>query len=182
MKRYQKILFPLIVAAQIAVLGIMIARQEMLLANGTKIVLKCRPIDPRSMFSGDYVILNYEISQIDQNILKKSGITDIGHLEKKEIFVALKKSPDGRYYGAEAVSENINSLRKLYPVIIKGRVESADSALHIRYGVESYFVPQNEGKIIESSLNDVTVEVSISQYGESAISRLFLSGKEVKFY
>lgn len=182
MKRYQKILFPVIIAAQIAVLGIMIARQEMLLAHGAKIILKCRPIDPRSMFSGDYVNLNYEISVINEDILKRSGINDIGRFEKKEIFVALKKSPEERYYSAAAVSHNINDLKKLYPVIIKGRVEFTDSALHIRYGVESYFVPQNEGKIIESSLNDVTVEVSVSQDGNSAISRLFLSGKEVRFY
>jgi uncharacterized membrane-anchored protein len=182
MKPYQKILFPVIVAAQIAVLGFMIANQELLLARGTRVLLKCQPIDPRSLFSGDYVILNYEISVIGEDIISKSGIKDKDKLEKKEIFVALKSKPDGKYYGAAEISESIDELKKRYPIIIRGRVEYASNTLQVKYGVESYFVPQKEGKIIEESLKDVSVEVSVSKSGESAISKLFIAGKEVKFY
>ncbi|PKL19036.1 MAG: hypothetical protein CVV49_02830 [Spirochaetae bacterium HGW-Spirochaetae-5] len=182
MKPYQKILFPVIVALQIAVLGFMITKQEMLLARGTKVLLKCQPIDPRSLFSGDYVILNYEISIISEEIISKSGIDDTYKLEKKDIYVALKPKPDGKYYTAAAISQRPDELKKLYPIIIKGRVEYASNTLQIRYGVESYFVPQREGKIIEESLKNVSVEVSVSESGESAISKLFIDGKEVKFY
>lgn len=182
MKTYQKILFPVLVAAQIAVLGFMITKQELLLARGTKVLLKCQPIDPRSLFSGDYVILNYEISVIGEDIIAKSGIKDTDRLERKDIYVALKPKPDGKYYTAAAVSENSVELKKTYPLFIKGRVEYASNTLQIKYGVESYFVPQKEGKIIEESLKDVSVEVSISESGESAISKLFIEGKEVKFY
>lgn len=182
MKRYQKILFPVIVAAQIAVLGFMIARQEILLARGTRVVLKCQPIDPRSLFSGDYVILNYEISEIKDDIISKSGIKDTDKLSKKNIYVALVQKPGSRYFDPAEISDNIETLRNRYPVIIRGRVEYAGSTLQVRYGVESYFVPQKEGKIIEESLKDVSVEVSVSDSGDSAISRLFIANKEVKFY
>jgi len=182
MKPYQKILFPVIVALQIAVLGFMITRQEMLLARGTKVLLRCQPIDPRSLFSGDYVILNYEISIISEEIIAGSGIKNTGNLEKKEIYVALKPKAEGKYYMAAAISENRDELKKLYPLIIKGRVEYASNTLQVRYGVESYFVPQREGKIIEESLKNVSVEVSVSENGDSAISKLFIDGKEVKFY
>ena len=182
MKTYQKILFPVIVAAQIAVLGFMITKQELLLTHGTKVMLKCQPIDPRSLFSGDYVILNYEISLIGENIISKSGIKSPNELENKEIFVALKVKPDSKYYEAAAISLNIDELKKNYPLIIRGRVEYASNTLQIKYGVESYFVPQKEGTIIEESLKDVSVEVSVSEKGESAISKLFIRDKEVKFY
>jgi uncharacterized membrane-anchored protein len=182
MKPYQKILFPVIVAAQIAVLGFMITKQELLLTRGTKVLLKCQPIDPRSLFSGDYVILNYEISQIGEEIISKSGIKNSNELERKDIFVALKPKSDAKYHEAAAVSENIGELKKRYPLIIRGRVEYASNTLQVRYGVESYFVPQKEGKVIEESLKDVSVEVSISESGESAISRLFIADKEMKFY
>ncbi len=182
MKTYQKILFPLIVAAQLAVLGFMISKQEILLAHGNKVLLKCQPIDPRSLFSGDYVILNYDISMITEDIITKSNIKNTGILEKKEIFVALKTRPDSRFYTAAAVSENIDELKKIYPLVIKGRVENAGNTLQVKYGVESYFVPQKEGKIIEENLKNVSVEVSISENGESAISKLFIADKEVKFY
>jgi len=182
MKSYQKILFPIIVAAQIAVLGFMITKQELLLAQGTKVILKCQPIDPRSLFSGDYVILNYEISIIGEDVISRSGIKNIHALDKKNIFVALKIKPDGRYYEAAAISENIDDLKKIYPLIIKGRVEYTLNTIQVKYGVESYFVPQKEGKIIEESLKNVSVEVSISESGESAISKLYIAEKEVKFY
>ena len=182
MKTYQKILFPLIVAVQIGVLGFMIAKQEMLLAHGTKVLLKCQPIDPRSLFSGDYVILNYEISFIGEDIIAKSGIKNSGDLERKEIFVALKLKPDGKYHETAEISENISELKKRYPLVIRGRVEYASNTLQVRYGVESYFVPQKEGKVIEENLKNVSVEVSISESGESAISRLFIADKEIKFY
>jgi len=182
MKSYQKILFPVIVALQLAVLGFMITKQEMLLARGTKVLLKCQPIDPRSLFSGDYVILNYEVSSIGEDIISKSNIKETGKLEKREIYVALKQESDGKHYTAAAISENRDELKKLYPLIIKGRVEYASNTLQVRYGVESYFVPQKEGKIIEDSLKNVSVEVSVSESGESAISKLFIDDKEIKFY
>jgi len=182
MKPYQRILFPVIVAAQLAVLGFMITKQELLLARGAKIILKCQPIDPRSLFSGDYVILNYEISVIREDIISKSGIKKIHDLQKKEIYVALKPKPDGKYYTAAAISENIKELKQYYPLVIRGRVEYASDTLQLSYGVENYFVPQKEGKIIEMNLKDVSVEISISESGDSAISKLFISDKEVKFY
>ena len=60
MKSFSKIAFILIVVLQLASLGAMIAKRVHLLNTGKKILLKCEPIDPRSLFSGDYVILNYE--------------------------------------------------------------------------------------------------------------------------
>lgn len=182
MKTYQKILFPVIIAAQIAVLGVMITKQEILLARGTRILLKCEPIDPRSLFSGDYVSLNYEISTIPENIVASSGIKNTDSLEKEEIFVALKRGHDSKYYTAAAVSRNIDELKMNYPLVIKGRVEYVSRTLRIKYGVESYFVPQKEGKIIEDNLKNVSVEVSVSDSGESAIAKLFIGDREVKFY
>lgn len=182
MKRYQKILFPVIVAAQLSVLAFMIVNQELLLARGTKVMLQCRPIDPRSLFSGDYVILNYKISEINETIVSQSGIKETERLEKKNIYVALKPDPGGKYYTAAAISENINELKQRYKIIIRGRVEYAGRTLNVHYGVESYFVPQREGKIIEENLKDVSVEVSVSERGDSAISKLFIADKEVKFY
>ncbi len=182
MKIYQKILFPVIVAAQVLVLAVMIISQELLLAHGTKVLLRCRPIDPRSLFSGDYVSLSYMISEIDREIIAQSGIKDTEMLEKRYIYVALRPESGGRYHTAAAVSESLDELKKKHSIIIRGRVEYAGSTLDVRYGVESYFVPQHEGKIIEENLKDVAVEVSVSKTGESAISRLFIADKEIKFY
>ena len=183
MKQYQKILFPVIVALQLCVLVSMITKQELLLANGTKVLLKCEPVDPRSLFSGDYVILNYEISTIGYDIISRSDLKDINDLERKDIYVALMIKTNDMHYKIAAISDSFDKLKQDDAIIIRGRVVSANSnRLRVRYGVESYFVPQNEGKKIEENLNNTSVEVSVSDNGDSVISKLFIGNQEVKFY
>ena len=187
MKSYQKILFPIIVAMQVFVLIFMIARQEHLLATGAKVMLKCEPIDPRSLFSGDYVILNYEISTIEPEIIEKSKLMykllkDNDNIEGRDIYVALRLKAAGRHYYAAAVSDNIDELKQDYEHIIRGKVSYSFRGMRVRYGVETYFVPQGEGKEIEKNLSNVSVEVSISDKGDSAVSKLFIDNNEVVFY
>ena len=64
--KLRPILFILIVAAQVGVLGLMIFERQQLKEHGSLIRLECEPIDPRSLISGDYVILNYKISRFDE--------------------------------------------------------------------------------------------------------------------
>lgn len=180
MKKYQKILLPILVAAQILALVFMIAKQENIIKSGAKVLLKCEPVDPRSLFSGDYVILNYTISTIDPKSVKVYGEAD--YKKHDYIYVALQKNIKTGLHDAAAVSRNIDDLKKDYPAVIKGRVKNSWGLLNIKYGVESYFVPQGEGLVIEKDLENTTVEVSVTDKGESAITRLFMSGKEVKFY
>jgi len=179
MNGIRKKLFILAVILQCFVLLAMITRQEMLLRTGTKVMLKCVPVDPRSLFSGDYVRLNYEISDIEDSKLPGEKRS---YREGDTIYVALVKNRTGNFYSAAETSVSIDKLAGRYPVIIKGTVESPYINLHIRYGIESYFVPQNEGKDIGMDMADVSAEVSVAEDGRSALSRLFFSGREVKFY
>ena len=181
MTKYKKILFFIIVAAQIAVLGSMIFKQERLLSGGTKIILKCVPVDPRSLFSGDYVILRYEITNIDTE--KLSIKTNESFSMDQTIYVALEKDASASHYNAVEVSADIKTLSGRYPAVIRGKVEYAyDNSISIHYGVENYFVPQNKGRYIESNMDSTTVEVSIDEKGNSAISRLYVNNTEIVFY
>lgn len=182
MNRVRKIIFITAVILQAMVLLSMIARQEILLKNGTKIMLKCVPVDPRSLFSGDYVRLNYEISVI------KPGESEYEQKKFNEfsdgdtVYVALEKNRTDNFYSVAGYSKSPSDLKKPYSVILKGTVEESYLSLHIRYGLETYFVPQNEGKDIETNLAEVSAEVSVAGDGRSALSRLFVAGREVKFY
>jgi uncharacterized membrane-anchored protein len=181
MNKTKKILFWVIVAAQLSVLAFMITKQERLLANGTKILLKCRPVDPRSLFSGDYVILSYEISRIDTEKLLVKNTESFS--DRQTVYVALEKDAIRSYYNAVEINSDLNKLNKRYPVVIRGTVDTAwDKSTNIKYGVEQYFVPQNEGRDIERNISDVTVQVSVDKEGSSAISKLYVNNKEVVFY
>lgn len=179
MNNYRKILMPVIVLLQVAVLVFMAAKQEYILASGEKVLLKCRPIDPRSLFSGDYVILTYEITRIDLDSIPVKPGEDRSFDNNEEIFVALEKPKGGKYWDAVAASRDIAWLKSGHRIVIAGRI---DQYYNIKYGLEDYFVPQHEGREIEQELENVHVEVSVMPDGSSAISRLFLEGKEVRFY
>lgn len=181
MKRYQKVLFPVVVILQLCVLSVMIARQEILLAKGTKVTLKCEPIDPRSLFSGDYVILSYSISSFTYAQYPNLSDQQNPYREHDTVYAGLVR--EGEFHTAKEVSRSLEYIKGRYPVFLKGQITDIfGDMVRVRYGVESYFVPQNEGKIIEQELKNVSVEISVDEKGKSAISRLFVAGKEVKFY
>jgi uncharacterized membrane-anchored protein len=172
----KKLIYCAIVAAQILLLAFMVVRQENLLASGTKVLLKCKPVDPRSLFSGDYVVLNYDISDI-------TGLNAENVSNGETIYVALKKDFTGKYHVFADCSADLNALKKTYSVVIRGTKENLWMGGNaIRYGIEQYFVPQNQGRNIESDLRDVSVLVSIDDKGNSAVSKLYINDREVTFY
>lgn len=63
--RTLSIAFLTIVLLQTLVLVYMIGSRQYILSTGTSVLLETIPIDPRSLFSGDYVRLDYKISNID---------------------------------------------------------------------------------------------------------------------
>lgn len=178
---FSKKAFGVVVFLQVMVLVVMIAQRVYLLETGDVVLLKCEPIDPRSLFSGDYVRLNYTISNFDptrfDNLNQDKEIFKNG----ETLFVALEKTKESPFWEAVAVSHDFQKLKTKYPIVIRGTLQSL-YPYRIRYGVEQYFVPQYEGRHIEQALDKVSVEVAISSSGESAIKRLFLDDQEVVFY
>lgn len=194
MKLWQKIGFVVLVALQLAVLGFMIWRQQLLLQKGTPVMLACAPVDPRSLFSGDYVILNYKIS----NFHGWAKTWDWGQLNPRQenfrrydtIYVALAPETTSKFWRPVEVAHDRKTLEGKGPVIIRGRVMHAMHAgpITVRYGVEEYFVPQFEGRTIEDAMRRrsngeaaVSAEVVVAASGESALRRLFIEDQEVQF-
>ena len=54
---------------QIGFLGWIIAGRAAVLRNGTEVLLKVEPVDPRDLLRGDYVSLGYEISRIPVKLI-----------------------------------------------------------------------------------------------------------------
>jgi uncharacterized membrane-anchored protein len=191
--RRKKIAYLVLVALQIALLAAMIARRVHLLRTGRTVLLRCEPVDPRSLLSGDYVVLNFSISRFSRDEVKRlacaadpgerCGEVKLRHHDR--IYVALDPTPGAPTAKAVAIARDPERLRR-YPVVLRGTVrESFNPAwtpsLQVRYGVEQYFVPQHEGRRIEGQLGKTWVEVAVASSGESAIRRLFISGREVEF-
>src|SRR5918995_1474689 len=98
----------------------MILPRAAILRNGQEVRLEIAPVDPRDLFRGDYVVLAYRIGTVD---MPKEAAASFKR--GQQVFVTLR--PDAG-----------NKARKL-----------GNRAVDVRYGLESYFVPQGEGKKIE---------------------------------
>ena len=93
MTRNAKRLWPALIAiflVQSAALGWMIWNRVMLLKTGREITLDVVPVDPRSLFRGDYVILSYPISRVPADRLEGPPPA-----RNAPVYVRLAKGEDG---------------------------------------------------------------------------------------
>lgn len=174
MKR--KLWFGLAVGLQLAILLLMILTKSLVLAHGTKVLLKTLPVDPWDLFRGEYVTLNYEISQLN---LKELHYDGEAFKRNDRVYVALKKGD--KYWSATSVSRRRPADESLF---IKGTVRyynDYDSTIFVTYGIESFFVPEGQGPEIEREVVDLHAEVSVDSRGNAALSRLFIRDKEINF-
>lgn len=157
----------------IIILGF-IGFKEFTLRTGQEVLLKTQPVDPRDLFRGDYVVLNYQISNLDLNSLQ-SDFKDYKNDDK--VYVSLNLV-DG--YGVPAKISKNAPREGLY---IKGKAASVwDSGLFVSYGIESYFVPEDKGREIEQQRGrNLDVKVSIDNFGNAVIKSLVIEGKEFSF-
>ena len=166
----------------VAVAAAVIASKQHTLRTGARALLETEPVDPRDFLRGDYVILGYKIGSLDINKL----ITEKPEYKEGET-VYVKLLPDEDKFWKAAV---ISSAKDLYgpgDIFIKGRVRSFYSnKLSVDYGIESYFVPEGKGGVIEKNMrrdsaNVVSVEACIDRSGGAVINRIFINGKEIVF-
>ena len=57
------LLFALAAVIQVGLIAVMVYDRVRVLREGTEVTLQTRPVDPRDFLRGDYVVLNYEITQ-----------------------------------------------------------------------------------------------------------------------
>jgi len=139
----------LAVALQTAALVAMIGVKQWTLATGTPVLLEIVPIDPRSLFRGDYVDLSYAIGRLDLDAL--GG--DDGFEEGDTIYVLLR---DGEPYW-----EPVSAHRERPPA------PAGEVAI------------EGEGRELERPGRDKTVSIlaAIDRYGGAGIKAVFVNGE-----
>jgi uncharacterized membrane-anchored protein len=181
------VLFGVATLVQVALLPLMIVDRVQILREGTEVTLQTRPVDPRDLLRGDYVVLSYDISQLPAGSL----LNQPTGTRNPMVFVKLAPNRDGLY---EAVSVHADAVAVASPeVLIRGRVTISYGAacdftgrtfcdtLRVRYNLESYFVPQGEGRKLEQDRNQrkLTVVAAVLPSGRAAIKRLLVDGQPI---
>ncbi|KPF71676.1 hypothetical protein IP69_05855 [Bosea sp. AAP35] len=180
-----------VLAAMLILCGGLLALVESragILRNGTEIRLKTVPVDPRNLFRGDYVVLAYPISTVEP------AAGEGAFRRGDAVFVTLTRDAEG--FAQATGASRTRPVTSGGDLVIAGRVQStgacglnaageADCAtgrrrLRVAYGLESYFVPQGQGRRIETTPKAaLDVVAAVSATGEAAIKRLLIDGKLV---
>jgi len=164
---------------QTALLAWMIVDRALLLRNGTEVRLSVRPVDPRDLLRGHYVILSYPISTIRTD--EVGGDEDFDYYDP--IYVTLAEA--GETWQAVSIHHEPPG----EGVYLKGTVErpyrrdadtcrdgAACQELGITYNLEQFFVPEGEGRDLERLRNDqrMSVDVAVASGGRAALKRLLV--------
>ncbi|MFQ5953689.1 MAG: GDYXXLXY domain-containing protein [Kiloniellales bacterium] len=167
-----------IAVLQSAVLVAMIGVKQWTLATGTPVLLETEPVDPRSLFRGDYVRLNYAIGRLEPGELDDQA-SEIEFEYGDTVYVLLRKG--------EPYWEPVSIHRERPPaspdhVAIKGEVVPTWgrwTPISIRYGIENYFIPEGEGRELERPTQgeEVSVLVAVDRFGNAGIKAVLVNGE-----
>ena len=153
----------------IVVIGAVVVFNESILRSGEEVFLETRPVDPRDLFRGDYMILSYDISQITAD--DASLPAGIGQGDT----IYLRLSVD-----ENKIASPIAILKKepTEGLFIKGTVTRVPSpvSISVDYGIESYFIPEDTGRNFPRITE---VLVSIDGNGRAKIKGVYNNMTEI---
>ena len=162
----------LVLALQSAWLLGTVAVQEHALANGKVILLETRRVDPRDLLRGDYLILNYKISDVPANLFSPPVGKELPYGTK--VFVALAPGTN-RFYEVTRASTN-EFAPAAGEILLRGKSDQrwwSTNSIHVAYGIEDYFVAEGTG----NPVGKLTVQAVVSASGHPKIKEVFVDGK-----
>jgi hypothetical protein len=133
-------------------LALMIGHRALILRDGTEVRLAIVPVDPRDLFRGDgraAAVAAHRTRPADPAAVVIQGR------------VSYVSTSPRRADGREACGSGAGC-----PVV------------GVEYGIEAYFVPEGEGRAIETTEKSrLEIVAAVARSGDAAIKRLLLDGK-----
>ena len=165
-----RIAFFAVVALQVLFLVGLVAYKETTLRSGREVVLQTLPVDPRDPFRGDFLILRYVISTLPTRAIESDGPFATGDV----VYVRLQD----RQPVADAVGVRRASAQD-WDLFMRGTVtgvQDGGQVLEVQYGIESYFVPEGKGLVLQRA-RDIKAIVAVDASGRAILKRLIVDGK-----
>ena len=170
--------FLAVVGLQFLLLFSVVGFKQYVIASGMTVLLKVQPVDPRSLFQGDYVHLRYDISNFRSGQLAGDDVYSLG----SSAYVELARGDDG-YWRGVAIYRGSHHVPAGH-VLIKGKVEdrsfAPNSSYGFTYGIEDVFVPEGSGRAVETARGDIGVEVKVDRFGNAVARRIIIGGQPFK--
>ncbi len=167
-------LFILVLALQSAWLLGTVVLQEHALATGKVILLETERVDPRDLLRGDYLILNYKISNVPTNLFSPPAGKDLP--QDTKVYVALAPGTN-RFHVLVRASTN-RFAPAADEVLLKGksswsRWNAPTNSIHVEYGFERFYVAEGTG----NPTGKLTAQVVVPASGHGRVNDVFVDGK-----
>lgn len=183
--RSKGILFGLVLG-QLLIIGGMIGLGLRPLLTGEPVELRVEARDPRDIFRGDYVVLNYSFNTLNLDSLPHTLDRSKTYRYGDNVWVALEKEggyyEPAKVYSFRPVGEKRPFLKAVvqYPVRLNG--PDGSNWLYLTAGIESYYTDPWEAKALEKQLRFfpdsaasrplVTATVMVAPDGEARIKKV----------
>ncbi|QIX61263.1 GDYXXLXY domain-containing protein [Hymenobacter sp. BT18] len=133
---------------------------------GRTIWLQTAPVDPRDLLYGDYVTLNYTISQLPGRLWRGPQPPRA----QQAAYVLLQARPDSTYAAVGIYPEKPSATEN--QAVLRGSVQDTwRRSVRLRYGLERYYVPEGTGKALEKRRH-LKVQVRIAPWGQARITQV----------
>ena len=158
----------ILVMIQTALLLGIFAPRMYVLSTGTEVVLDVTPVDPRSLFRGDYVIITTEAHRFPAPPSgspsgRTPGRINASHTKPTKIgapvYAVLERDGTKPSWRIKSVGPDRPAALAAGEIVMAGRRVHGFGG--ISYGIESYFVPEGTGKAIENAIRNKSVTVKL---------------------
>ncbi len=178
--KYSKIWIPLVIFAQFAILGGMIDHDSLPQRFGKVVMIQTSPVDPRSFFQGDYVVLRYDFSRWNPDGPLPSGQPfmkpdEQQKMKGKNVYAILVKKDDSPFWTLERMTLTRPARTELdeHHLYLTGIFNHSSD---IRYGIEQFFVQEGKGRELEqirgfSGGRQIAVEIYVLPDGRASLKR-----------
>lgn len=147
-------------AFQFIVLSGMYVIATMPLWTGREIKVKTIPVDPRSMFRGNYAQLRYDFSTLEDRYIPDKDALRNGEV----IYISLKPGTNGLHEFSEVSLEKPKG-----GIFLRGRLQNRYRS-DVKYGIEAFFAPKQKALEIEHHLRKSGVAIlMVSSQGKARI-------------
>lgn len=172
----------LVVASlQTAALGKIIFDRAQIIRTGKEVVLKTQFVDPRDLFRGHYVILDFEIEEVSADGVEISGPIDY----YDPVFIELKEGKGGFFepvWVSRTQPQNPTGPVMLGEAFFSyGEGEVKDTVLDLRFPFDRYFAPKLRAVELENLRREerLGVIIALDGDGNGVIKGLTIDGKKI---
>ena len=152
------------IAFQLAVLAGMVVNAALPLWTGTEIRVRTVPVDPRSIFRGNYARLGYDFGTLPEDALPGGDDLRLGEV----VYVSLEPGEDEVHEFAGASFDEPAA-----GVFLRGRLASDHPPYRVRYGIEAFFAPKDKALALEEDLlNGGIAVLMVTGHGRAALQNV----------